>query len=173
MSDKDRVELGHISSPHGVRGEVLIKTYTETPEDLIAYKTFESDAGTLTLKKHRITSKGVIATFAEVLNRNRAEELKGAKLWVLRADLPDPDEDEFYYTDLIGLEARLEDGTSLGRIAAVQNFGADDLLEIKPIAKSPTILIPFTSANVPTVDIRAGQITVIPPQELGEESRDN
>ena len=128
-----RILLGRIAGAHGIRGEVLIKTFTEAPENIGAYGPLSDASGTRTfkIKSVRATPKGVVARLAGVDDRNAAEALKGIELYVERARLPAAAEGEFYHADLIGLTAVDGDGKPIGEIVAVQNFGAGDLLEIR------------------------------------------
>ncbi len=161
-----RVLLGHISAAHGLRGEVLVKTYTGEPRDIAAYGplTDETGAHRLELKVVRVTDKGVIARVAGVGDRTAAERIKGVKLYVGRDRLPVAAEGEYYHADLIGLDAVSEAGERIGHVVAVQNFGAGDLIEIRLEGSIRTELVPFTDAAVPVVDVAAGRVVVRPPE---------
>jgi 16S rRNA processing protein RimM len=115
----------------------------------------------------------LVVKFRGVDDRNAAEALNGTELFVDRTALPPPASDEYYHADLIGLNAVTDTGAPLGVITAIHNFGAGDILEIAP-ASGPSLLVPFTDANVPAIDIDAGRAMVIPPPEAkaepGEES---
>ena len=167
-----RILLGHIAGAHGIRGEVLIKTYTEAPENVGAYGPLSDEGGTRTfnLKSARATSKGVVARLQGVDDRNAAEALKGIALYIERERLPAAADGEFYHADLIGLAAVDGDGKPLGEIVAVQNYGAGDLLEIRLAGASKTELVPFTDAAVPEVDIAARRVVVILPSEAHDET---
>ena len=167
-----RILLGHIAGAHGIRGEVLIKTYTEAPENVGAYGPLsdESGARTFNLKSARTTPKGVVAQLQGVDDRNAAEALKGIALYIERERLPAAAAGEFYHADLIGLAAVDSDGKPVGEIVAVQNYGAGDLLEIRLAGASKTELVPFTDAAVPEVDIAARRVVVILPSEAHDES---
>lgn len=161
--------LGVIGAPHGVGGQVRIHTFTEAAEDIAAYGPLTDDAGRIWhLEVQRPCKGGVIARLRGIRDRNAAERLKGQKLHVARARLPRPEEDAYYHSDLIGLDARLEDGSPFGRIVAVQNFGAGDLLEVR-LTSGRTVLLPFTAQAVPEVDLEAGRVIVVPPPEFGAE----
>lgn len=167
-----RILLGHIAGAHGIRGEVLIKTYTEAPENVGAYGPLSDEGGTRTfnLKSARATPKGVVARLQGVDDRNAAEALKGIALYIERERLPAAADGEFYHADLIGLAAVDGDGKPLGEIVAVQNYGAGDLLEIRLTGSSKTELVPFTDAAVPEVDIAARRVVVILPSEARDET---
>ncbi len=167
-----RILLGHIAGAHGIRGEVLIKTYTEAPENVGAYGPLSDESGTRTfnLKSARATPKGVVARLQGVDDRNAAEALKGIALYIERDRLPAAADGEFYHADLIGLAAVDSDGKPLGEIVAVQNYGAGDLLEIRLEGSSKTELVPFTDATVPEVDIAARRVVVILPSEAHDET---
>jgi 16S rRNA processing protein RimM len=161
----DRILLGRIAGARGIRGEVLIKTFTAAPENVGAYGPLSDESGTRTfkLKSARATPKGVVARLHGVDDRNGAEALKGIALYIERERLPAAAEGEFYHADLIGLAAVDGDGKPIGEIVAVQNYGAGDLLEIRLTGSSKTELVPFTDAAVPEVDIAARRVVVVMP----------
>jgi 16S rRNA processing protein RimM len=168
----DLVLLAHVAGAHGIRGEVLLKTYTAVPEDVAAYGPLSDLKGTqqFTVRVVRVTPKGVIARIKGIDSRNAAETLKSAALYVGRAKLPKPSDDEFYHNDLIGLMAFAADGAELGRIDRVLDFGAGTILEIKLAADGKTELVPFTKACVPEVSLADRRVVVIMPETvLGEE----
>jgi 16S rRNA processing protein RimM len=172
IDQSTRILLAHVAGAHGIRGELLLKTYTGAPEDIAAYGPLSDQAGhkQYSLKVVRVTPKGVIARIKGVDNRNAAEAMKSTALYVLRSKLPKPDEDEFYFTDLIGLAAVDEEGAVIGMIDRVLDFGAGTILEIKLTGQTKTELVPFTKTCVPTIDLPAGKVTVIMPETvLGEE----
>jgi 16S rRNA processing protein RimM len=150
-----RILLGHIAGAHGIRGEVLIRTFTEAPENIGAYGALSDESGTRSfkIKVLRVTPKGVIARIGGVADRNDAEALKGVDLYVERARLPAADEGEFYRADLVGLAAEDRQGKPIGTILAVHNFGAGDMLEVRLAGSSKTELIPFTNTFVPEIDL--------------------
>ena len=168
-----RILLGHIAGAHGIRGEVLIKTYTEAPENVGAYGPLSDESGvrTFNLKSARAAPKGVVARLQGVDDRNAAEALKGIALYIERDRLPAAADGEFYHADLIGLAAVDSDGKPLGEIVAVQNYGAGDLLEIRLIGRSQTEFAPFTEACVPEVNVAAKRVVVVLPDApaMGEE----
>ena len=167
-----RVLLGRIAGAHGIRGEVLVHTYTEAPESIGAYGALSDASGSrqLTIKVVRVTPKGVIARVAGVADRNAAEALKGIELYVDRARLPAAAEGEYYHADLVGLTAVDAEARTIGRIIAVQNFGAGDLLEIRLTGSSKTELVPFRDAFVPEVDLVARRAVVLLPSPAPDDA---
>lgn len=163
-----RILLGEIVAAHGIRGEVGIKTYTAEPEAIADYGPLSDEAGkrTFEITAVKMTAKGIVARIKGVTDRTGAEALKGTGLYVAREALPKAaeDEGEYYHADLIGLSAVAPDGTALGTIVAVANFGAGDLIEIKFAGRNATEFVPFTDACVPAVEIATGKVTVIMPE---------
>ena len=153
-----------------MRGEVRITAYTEEPQALARYGALLDEAGepVLTLTAGRPQKDALIARAREVETREQAEALKGLRLYVRRDVLPEPDEDEFYLADLVGLEARDTAGATVGQVKSVQNFGAGDLLEIAPADGGPTWWLPFTSDAVPDIRLAAGWLTAVRPAEIEE-----
>lgn len=166
-----RLCLGAIAGAQGVRGEVRIKSFTEHPEDIGAYGQLSSEDGTqlFTLTKLRAAKGVVIATLDGVRDRDSAMALKGTRLYVDGDKLPEAEDDTWYHADLIGLAAVDVDGSALGTIEAIYDFGAGDLLEIKLGDTTETVLVPFTSETVPKVDVASGMITVILPEDLTDD----
>ena len=160
-----RILLGRVAGAHGIRGDVLIKTFTEAPENIGAYGPLSDAEGvrSFTISHTRATQKGVVARLKGISDRTAAEALKGVELYVAREQLPATDESEFYHADLIGLSAVDPADQPLGTIIAVHNFGAGDLLEIRMLVSGKTEFVPFTDAVVPDVDIRAGKVVVVVP----------
>ncbi len=160
-----RVLLGRIAGAHGIRGEVLINTYTGVPEDIGGYGPLSDAAGkrSFEIKIVRVTPKGVVALIAGAVDRTAAEALKGVELFVARNRLPAVVEGEFYHADLIGLAAVDPAGETIGEIVAVQNYGAGDLLEIRLAGSAKTELVPFTEAVVPQIDIAEKRAVVVMP----------
>lgn len=157
-----RICLGAIAGPHGVRGQVKVKSFTEVPEDIAVYGPLWDEAGAIS---YRLSLKGaagglLIASIGGLKDREAAQALRGTRLYVERAALPQPDEDEVYYhVDLIGLAAEDEAGTKLGAVKSVNDHGAGDYLEVEsPVG--PPLLIPFTRAAVPLVDLAAGRLVI-------------
>jgi 16S rRNA processing protein RimM len=167
---ENRVLLGRIAGAHGIRGEVLIKTFTAEPEAIGAYGPLSDKGGarTFEIQSVRVTAKGVVTCLKGVADRNAAEALKGVELYVAREKLPAAAEGEFYHADLIGLSAVDREGRPIGEIVAVHNFGAGDLIEVRLAGSGKTELVPFTDDTVPEVDI-AGCRAVVVMQELDEQ----
>lgn len=160
-----KVLLGRIKTAHGIRGEVLVTSFAEAPEDVAAYGPLMSADGkrSYELRVVRVTPKGVVARIKGVDDRNAAEALRGTELFVDRDKLPEPDEDEFYHSDLIGLDVVAPDGALIGSVVTVDNFGAGDLLEIRLAGTKRTEYVPFTDAFVPAIDVEARKVTVVMP----------
>ncbi|HUZ72247.1 MAG TPA: ribosome maturation factor RimM [Stellaceae bacterium] len=166
MAPEPRVCLGVVAAPHGVKGLLRVKSFTAEPEAIARYGPLEDEAGTKLALELVGAVKGVLVMRIEgVANRDAAERLKGRRLYLPRAALPEPAAEEYYHADLIGLVAELKDGTVLGRVRAVHDFGAGDSLEIAREGAAP-VLIPFTRAAVPEVAIKEGRIVVDPPEGL-------
>ena len=166
MSDpKELVLMGHISTAHGIRGEIVIKSFTEDPAAIASFGPLTDKSGkkSIVLADVRVVKKGVIARVAGVADRNAAEALRGMELYVARGQLPEPDDDEHYHVDLVGLEAVTQSGETVGEIVAVQNFGAGDLLEVRLAGKSRTEFIPFDEHFVRDIDVDAGRVVVVMP----------
>ena len=161
-----RLCLGVVTGAQGVHGQVRIKSFTAEPHAIAAYGPLEDERGTRRFELELVgEAKGVlIARIKGLADRNAAEGLKGLRLYVPRAALPEPDPDEFYYADLVGLTATLQDGGAFGTVTAVHDFGAGASLEIA-LPGGKTTLIPFNGAAVPVVDVAGGRIVVDPPQE--------
>ena len=168
---EDRVCLAVIGAAHGVRGEVRVKPFGEDPLALGAYGPLADESGTRRFEVAALRPvKGgmLVVRFRGVADRDAAEKLNGTRLYVDRDRLPPPGEDEFYHADLIGLDAVHVDGTTLGRVVAVPDFGAGDLLEIAT-GGGKTLLVPFALAVVPEIDLAGGRVGVDPPPGLLDE----
>ncbi|WP_024274993.1 ribosome maturation factor RimM [Hyphomicrobium sp. 802] len=168
-----RILVGEITGAHGIRGDVLVRSYTETPDAIAAYGPLTDASGkkSYSLCVVRVTSKGIVARVAGVEDRNGAEPLRGTKLYIERSKLPATGETEFYHADLIGLRAVAADGSALGKIVSVQNFGAGDLLELKPL-EGETEFIPFEDRWVPSVDLDAGMLIINRPAVTVDDDSD-
>ncbi|KKB76256.1 hypothetical protein VW29_21190 [Devosia limi DSM 17137] len=176
-NSKNRLLVGTIGAAHGIKGEVRITPFTQDPEAIGTYGPLETDRAGLvvTIAKLRLQKNVVVARLKGVDDRNAAEALNGVSLFVERSKLPEPDdEDDFYHADLLGLAARLQDGTVIGEVIALPNFGAGDLIEIRDPRSGDTYLYPFTKAVVPEIRIADGYLVIEVPTdaELGEEEPD-
>ena len=159
--------VARIGAAHGVRGAVKLWTFTEDPFAIKRYGPLLSKDGKrqFEVAQAREAKDHLVATFKGVTTRDEAERLNGIELYVAREKLPATDEDEYYHTDLIGLAAVTTDGEPLGRVLAIHNFGAGDIIEIAPL-KGTTMLLPFSNAVVPEVDLTGGRVVIALPQEV-------
>ncbi len=164
-----RILLGVVGRPHGVRGLMRVISYTADPASLTAYGDLSDDKG----RRFALRWRGEgVAEIAEIrdgaavtaADRGAAEKLVNTRLYIDRARLPAPDDEEFYLADLVGLAAFDVAGAALGRVAAVHDYGAGASLEIAR-AEGAALLVPFTRAAVPEVDLAGGRLTVVPPDE--------
>lgn len=172
--DTPKVCVGAIVGAHGVRGQVRIKSFTEVAAHVAAYGPVADESGT---RRFTIAVNGevkglVIARLDGVNDRNQAEALRGTRLYVPRAKLPATAEDEFLYSDLVGLRAEDETGAVLGTVRGVADFGAGDVLDIKP-PQGDSFLVPFTKSAVPVVDVAHGRVVIVPPEYVADEDEDD
>jgi len=150
---RDMVLVGAITGAHGIRGEVKLRSFTEDPQAIAAYSPLETAKGAkVVIAKLRPQKDGFIAILKGVTDRNAAEALRSTELFVPRERLPEPEEDEVYVHDLIGLPVFLADGSRLGEIVAVADYGAGDLIDVKVEGRNDTVLIPFASQYVLAAD---------------------
>jgi 16S rRNA processing protein RimM len=165
-----RVLLGVITGAHGVRGEVRLRSFTSSPEAIASYgAVLLGDSGReVVIRALRPAREEFIAALEGISDRTTAEQLKGCLLHVARDRLPPVGEDEVYVSDVIGLPVYRKDGSLLGEVASVTDYGAGDLLEIRSDGRRGTILIPFVAAMVPEVDVANRRIVVDPPEGLIE-----
>jgi len=164
------VLVGRVAGAFGVKGEVRVTAYTGRPEALLAYRDLKRQDGTpgLTLLSGRAQKGDLVARAREVATKEEADALRGLLLHVPREALPAPEEDEYFLTDLIGLDAVTPEGEALGKVKAVQDFGAGDILEIDP-GRGPTWYLPFTRDCVPEVDVAGGKVVVVRPAEVSDQ----
>jgi 16S rRNA processing protein RimM len=157
-----RVCLGQIGAPHGVRGEVRLHSFTAEPEAIASYGPLETEDGRVVrIVDLRPAKHSFVAKLSGVADRDAAERLVNAKLYVPRARLPEPEApDEFYHADLIGLCAVDRTGRECGTVVAVHNFGAGDIIEVRPAQGGETQLLPFDAATVPEIDIEHGRLVI-------------
>jgi len=163
----DLILVGRVAGAFGVKGEVRITSFTAEPMALVDYKTLLREDGqpALTLTGGRAAKGGVVVRAKEIETREQAEAARGLRLYIPRAVLPEPDEDEFYVADLIGMDVVSLEGDLLGRVRSVRDFGAGDLLEVAPIA-GESWWLPFTKDAVPEVQIDAGRVVAVRPDEV-------
>jgi 16S rRNA processing protein RimM len=182
---EERVCLGQVVGVHGVKGLVRVRPFTEEPEAFAAYGALQDERGRrLTLEAVGRAKGVVLARIEGVADRTQAEALKGTRLYIARAALPAIEEAETYYhADLIGLMAQNADGQALGRVTAIHDFGAGDLLEIAPEpeagrqgrgGRGDSLLVPFSREAVPEIDLEAGRVVVVLPEaiESGDPAED-
>ena len=160
--------VGAIGGAFGVRGEVRLKSFTAEPEAIADYAPLMTEDGSrsFAVRITRPITNGLAARLSGVDSKEEADALKGVQLYVPRDRLPALPDDEFYHADLIGLEVVDTGGSVLGRVVAVPSNGAEDLLELRVPGGAATVLLPFTRACVPTVDLAAGRIVADPPEGL-------
>ena len=162
----DRICVAQIGAAHGVRGEVKLRSFTEDPTAVTNYGPLESEDGTrrFEIEALRPAKDHFVARLYGVADRDAAERLTNVKLYVPRDRLPPVEDAEtYYYADLVGLAAVTPDGAPLGKVTAILNFGAGDVVEIKPDGGGEPLMVPFNDACVPSVDIAGGRIVVVPP----------
>ena len=163
----DRVCVGAVAGAFGVRGEVRLKSFTAEPEAIADYSPLTAEDGrSFDLRITRPIKGGFAARLSGVATKEAADALRGLRLYVPRERLPALPDDEFYHADLIGLDGVDTGGAPLGQVRAVVNYGAEDLIEVHAPGRSATVLLPFTRASVPTVDLAARRIVADPPEGL-------
>jgi|SRR4030088_612506 16S rRNA processing protein RimM len=164
--------VARIGAAHGVRGAVKLWTFTEDPFAVKAYGPLLTKDGTRSFEvaTAREAKGHLVATLKGIATREDAERLNGVELYVAREKLPATDENEYYHADLIGLAAVNAANEPLGRVIAIHNFGAGDIIEIAP-PQGSTMLLPFTNAVVPTIDLKGGRVVIELPNEIaGDEA---
>jgi len=166
-----RICVAKIGAAHGVRGEVRLWPYTEDPLAVMKYGPLSTKDGgrQFEVTSARAVKDHLVATLDGITTRDDAERINGIELYIARSRLPATDADEYYHADLIGLRAVGIDGTNLGTVLAVHNFGAGDLIEVAP-AHGPSLLLPFSNAVVPKVDLQNGHVVIDLPQEIDGEA---
>lgn len=174
MSKAARICVAKIGAAHGVRGEVRLWPFTEDPMAVIDYGPLSTKDGArqFEVARARAAKDHLVAMLKGVTNRDEAERLNGIELYIARDALPDTDEGEYYHADLIGLAAIDPQGAPIGTVTAIHNFGAGDIIEIAP-KSGPSLLLPFTNAVVPTVDLAAGHVVIERPGEIEGDAPDS
>jgi 16S rRNA processing protein RimM len=159
--------VARIGAAHGVRGAVKLWTFTEDPLAVTRYGplTTKDGARQFDVTHAREAKDHLVATLRGIATREDAERLNGIELYIAREKLPATDDDEYYHADLIGLAAVNAANEPIGRVIAIHNFGAGDIIEIAP-PNGTTLLLPFTNAVVPTVDLAGGRVVIELPQEI-------
>ena len=167
MIADDLILIARIGAPHGVKGAVRVKAFTDDAAAIGDYRPLVAKDGRVFEISHLRPEKSVvIVTFAGIDDRDAAQELNGTDLYVERSALPASDDaDEFYHADLIGLVALTPDGEGLGTVVAVHDFGAGEMLEVELVG-GKTLLLPFSKAVVPEIDLAGGGLIVVPPPEV-------
>lgn len=166
---REFVLLGRFGAPHGVRGEIRLQSFTADPLGIAGYGPLFDKSGARSFVLAHVRPRGkdmLVARVEGVSDRSGAEKLNRIELFARRANLPEPEEDEFYLADLEGLRAETVEGATLGHVMAVRNFGAGDILEVRPAQGGETLMFPFTKAVVPIVDIAGGRVVIAPPAEI-------
>lgn len=162
-----KILLAQIGAAHGIKGEVRVKPFGDA-DMLDQYGKLETaDDRTFKIKRMRPQKNMLVVKFEGVNSREEAEALNGIELYIDRSKLPEPEEDEFYISDMIGMDVINEAGEIIGKIIGIPNFGADDMLEIRPLTGADYFL-PFTNAVVPEIDFENGKVRVAPPVEVSE-----
>jgi 16S rRNA processing protein RimM len=156
--------LGQIGAPHGVRGEVRLRSFTAEPDAIASYGALQTEDGrAVAIESLRPAKDHFVAALSGIHDRDAAAQLANAKLYVPRRRLPRlADPEEFYHSDLIGLAVVDRDGQKLGTVVAIHNFGAGDLLELRLDASNKTELLPFNDTNVPRIDVPGGRLVLDP-----------
>ena len=165
------IRVARIGAAHGVRGEVRLWSFTEDPAAVADYGPLETEDGSrrFEIESLRAAKDHFVARLSGVTDRTAAEALRNIDLFVPRDRLPEiGDDDTFYYADLVGLDAVTPDGAALGTVTAIHNFGAGDIVEIAPAAGGASLLLAFTEATVPEVDIAGKRLVVVLPEETSE-----
>ena len=168
MAEQGLICVGAVAGAFGVRGEVRLKSFCAEPAAIADYAPLFTEDGSrsFTVKITRPVAGGFAARLGGVETKEQADALRGTTLFAERSKLPSLPDDEFYHADLIGLEVRDTGGAVLGRVAAVHNHGAGDILEVRAPGQTAPLLLPFTRDAVPTVDLAAGRIVADPPGEV-------
>ncbi len=174
MTETDKVCVGAIAGSFGVKGEVRLKSFCAEPSDIGSYGALTSENGrSFDIQLTRPVKSGYAAKLSGVDTKEAADALRGTRLYARRSVLPNLPDDEYYHADLIGLMALDTGGVELGKITAVLNHGAGDILELRGNGAGSGLLIPFTLKAVPTVDLTAGRVIIDPPAGLLDDGGDD
>lgn len=174
MTRDTRICVARIGAAHGVRGEVKLWPFTEDPLAVLNYGPLSTKDGArhFEVVRARVAKDHLVATLKGVANRDDAARVNGVELYIPRDALPETDEGEYYHADLVGLRAIDPQGGGIGQVIAIHNFGAGDIIEIAP-AQGPTLLLPFTDAVVPNVDLLQGHVVIELPREIEGDTPDD
>jgi 16S rRNA processing protein RimM len=167
----ERICVAQIGAAHGTRGELKLWSFTADPMAVKDYGPLETEDGKarFEIEAARTAKTHLVVRLSGVHDRTAAERLVNARLFVPRERLPAPADDEYYHADLIGLPVFMSDGRKFGIVVAIHDFGAGDILELRPDGEDTTVMLPFTTETVPEVDVAQGRIVINPPEgALGE-----
>jgi 16S rRNA processing protein RimM len=174
LREPDRLVLvGAFGAPQGVRGEIRVKSFTGEAKSIGAYGALTDAKRSRAFAFERLRALKddmLVVKLRGIDDRDAAQALTGVEIFARRDQLPPPKADEFYYDDLVGLEAVTREGKRLGRVASLTNYGAGDILEIAPEGGGEELLLPFTKAVAPVLDFEAGRIVIEPPEEVADET---
>ena len=168
MKSNEKICIGEISKAHGIKGQVMILPFVDDPKLLLMPEGVTNDSGTRVFKilKAAPHKHALLSTIEGVNDRDDVEALRGTKLYILRDQMPETDEDEVYHLDMIGLDV-IHDGKVIGTVKDVVNYGASDIIEVAR-AGQDNVLIPFTKTTVSNIDLDAGSLEIHPPEGLME-----
>lgn len=169
------VEVGIFGAPHGVRGELRLKSFTAYPATIADYAPLTSEDGKRSFKiksLRPIKDDMLVVSIEGIADRDAAETLTNLRLFVPRDQLPPPDEEEYYHADLIGLKVENSNGLAIGYVTAVHDFGAGDILDITLDSGGPSVLLPFTKAAVPEINLQEGRLIAVIPEESDDKAAD-
>lgn len=171
MTQAARICVAKVGAAHGVRGEVRLWPFTEDPMSVIDYGPLSTKDGARQFEvvRARIAKDHLVAVIKGIATREDAERINGLELYIDRDKLPETEEGEYYHADLIGLRALDPAGAEIGKVLAIHNFGAGDIIEIAP-SQGATWLLPFSNEVVPTVDLAGGHVVIVRPQEIDGDS---
>jgi len=171
MKTAARICVAKVGAAHGVRGEVRLWPFTEDPMSVIDYGPLSTKDGARQFEvvRARIAKDHLVAVIKGIATREDAERINGLELYIDRDKLPETEEGEYYHADLIGLRALDPAGAEIGKVLAIHNFGAGDIIEIAPV-QGATWLLPFSNEVVPTVDLAGGHVVIVKPQEIDGDS---
>lgn len=171
MTQAARICVAKVGAAHGVRGEVRLWPFTEDPMSVIDYGPLSTKDGARQFEvvRARIAKDHLVAVIKGIATREDAARINGLELYIDRDKLPETEEGEYYHADLIGLRALDPAGAEIGKVLAIHNFGAGDIIEIAP-SQGTTWLLPFSNEVVPTVDLASGHVVIVKPQEIDGDS---